>query len=133
MSAVAGPRANLLPVAAGELPLARASFGGGAALALELAHRVEALRVQLAGCDRGGDAAPGLAVVPAVAELAAPGGRDDVRERVPDARGRCHAGQSQPGRVDQQRTVVELEQLAVRGGVAAAGVALAHGERALAL
>ena len=88
-SAVARARPDLLPVAAAERR-ARGARRSAArhALALELAHRGQPVGRELAGLDRRGHAAAGLAVVAAVGEAAAGGRRDDVGERVLDARRR---------------------------------------------
>ena len=116
-----------------EAPLVAALVGragpsrGGGGLVVEPAPGLDPLGSEVAGVDRLGDRAPGLAVVLAVGEPAQLGVPVDVTEglrhrlRLDDQPDGADAGG-----VDQDATPRQEVQLAVRRRVTALGVAGAH-------
>src|SRR5918992_4087058 len=99
-----------------------------AQLALELAVAAPALAVERAGGERVPDRAPRLALVRAVGETTLGGELGDLRERGVE---RLAVGPelqlAHPGRVQEKPAAArQYDELAVRGRVATALVALSH-------
>src|SRR3954454_12649759 len=101
-------------------------------LALELAEALQTLRRQRATHGRGLDGAAGLPLMLAVAEAALLPQLFDLREgRLDPLVPFPELDLAQARRIDEQAAAGGQEQLAVRGGVPAAVVPLAHLARAL--
>ncbi len=94
--------------------------GESGRLALEFLVAAESIRGQATVGEGGGDRTTGFAVVTAVAETAVGGDVDDVVERGVDAVvGAEDLEGPDPGGIDEQGAIGQLEQFAMGGRVAA--------------
>src|SRR5215208_3818198 len=101
--------------------MSSSSWGLGIELTLQLPERGESGRIEAAVLGRRGHGAARLRGVPAIAEVAAGRERVDVGEGVIEAAfPELHLAHARG--VDEQPATRQLEQLAMRGGVAAAGI-----------